>query len=766
MKQCHISSFCLGVIFFIFFNSSLVIRLPAQENQFRTLHISNWLVIGPIPSRLPGFSGQKNMKGGIFDLSDLLKFRHADLGSWWPGEGDIVTWNQSTRLEWARLDAGSAGLSIHSIGNPDQPEICYLSIYIHAFRYTNAKIRLSGFHLFQAFLNGTKVLEKAQSDGVEEEGKPVRTRLITKEVALETGSHLLLIKMVRDPGCSSPWNINGDIQIPEEWGENDILVTTSNSQVMTLKHLLEGPKVTGVCVSPDGKLAAVSIAEVLPSGSDTETWIELRRTRDGALQQTFRGGTELSHIMWSPVDNRFSYSTVRNGKNILWITDLDEGTTTPILKGIEDLDSHNWSPDGRFIVYSVTEKPDEDRTGLRKLEGMPDRWPWYKERHFLYRVNVMEGTRQRLTAGKLSTDLNGISPDGQRIVFTRTFEDFTERPYSRRGFYLLDLETLQIDSLFSDRWANSAQWSTEGDQLLILGGPSSFGGLGINVNDNVIPNETDQQAYIYDLTEKTVVPITRAFNPSIESAFWSRSENSIYFVTSDRSCRNLYQYDLKDSVLVKLETDVDIVDHFTVSAKKPVSVFIGHGLNDPPKAYAYELKKKKRRLLTDPGFEDYRQVTFGEIEEWAFTNTEGVEIEGYVYYPPDFDASRKYPCIVYYYGGTNPVERSFGGRYPKELYAANGYIVYVMEPSGAVGYGQAFSAKHVNNWGKTVADEIIAGVRKFLDAHPVVNEDRVGCIGASYGGFLTMLVTTRTDLFSAAIARAGISSLSSYWGEG
>ena len=89
-----------------------------------------------------------------------------------------------------------------------------------------------------------------------------------------------------------------------------------------------------------------------------------------------------------------------------------------------------------------------------------------------------------------------------------------------------------------------------------------------------------------------------------------------------------------------------------------------------------------------------------------------------------------------------------------------------MQPSGATGFGQAFSAIHVNDWGKTTSDEIIEGTRKFLDAHSYVDPERVGCLGASYGGFMTMLLATKTDLFAAAVSHAGISSIASYWGEG
>jgi len=156
----------------------------------------------------------------------------------------------------------------------------------------------------------------------------------------------------------------------------------------------------------------------------------------------------------------------------------------------------------------------------------------------------------------------------------------------------------------------------------------------------------------------------------------------------------------------------------------------------------------------------------GKIIDYEYTTAKGVKIDGRVYYPPDFNPEKKYPMIVYYYSGTFPTIRDFGGRYPKHYWAANGYIVYVLQPSGAVGYGQDFSSAHVNNWGITVADEIIESVKSFVATNKFVDPKKVGCIGASYGGFMTMLLLTKTNIFSAAISHAGISSIASYWGEG
>lgn len=82
-----------------------------------------------------------------------------------------------------------------------------------------------------------------------------------------------------------------------------------------------------------------------------------------------------------------------------------------------------------------------------------------------------------------------------------------------------------------------------------------------------------------------------------------------------------------------------------------------------------------------------------------------------------FDANRKYPMIVNYYGGCSPVSRNFESRYPHHAYAALGYVVYVIEPSGATGFGQEFSARHVNTAGEGVAQDIIEGTKQFCKEH-------------------------------------------------
>lgn len=122
--------------------------------------------------------------------------------------------------------------------------------------------------------------------------------------------------------------------------------------------------------------------------------------------------------------------------------------------------------------------------------------------------------------------------------------------------------------------------------------------------------------------------------------------------------------------------------------------------------------------------------------------------------------------MVYYYGGCTPTSRLLEFFYPLQVLAGQGYGVLVLNPSGTIGFGQEFASRHVRAWGKRTADDIIEGVREFCRENTWIDSTKIGCMGASYGGFMTQYLLTQTDLFAAAISHAGISNIASYWGGG
>jgi len=208
------------------------------------------------------------------------------------------------------------------------------------------------------------------------------------------------------------------------------------------------------------------------------------------------------------------------------------------------------------------------------------------------------------------------------------------------------------------------------------------------------------------------------------------------------------------------------VNSFDLAEDAATLVAAGSSVWQPQRVVVLDGPDAQPRLLIEPAAERFRDIRKAEVESWDFTASDGRNVAGRVYLPVGFDPAKLYPAIVNYYGGTSPIGRSFGGRYPAEWWAANGYVVYVLNPTGAYGWGQEGSTVHVNDWGLVTSRQIIEATGAFLKAHQYVDPQRVGCIGASYGGFMTMTLVTRTEIFAAAVAHAGISALSSYWGEG
>jgi dipeptidyl aminopeptidase/acylaminoacyl peptidase len=729
------------------------------EMKTEKISVTQWYQLGPQVLPLPVFHDEK---AKAFKMKELLKFEPLAVKEITPRENVAVQWFNAKPAQWqVSLATDSLQLALGD-STVKLPRVAYLATYLNAQRWLQVKLTVSGCQLFKIYVNGE---EKGANEKVVSGKKfvPAKTEVTLK---LDRGKHLLVIKTVAAPENAAPWEIKACLEPVKPATKTDLVIELSPSRIFQLADLLEGPKVSGASISADGQRVALTFQRAQPPEDATESWIEIKKFADGSPVQTFRGGMKISGFQWAPTGHRFSYVASGKESSTLWIFDLEKGTSEALIRDVKDFGDYTWSPDEQFIIYTISEKGEKEERGVKRLTGIQDRWSYFRTKSYLYQVLLKDGATRRLTAGELTTSLNAIHPDSRSLLFSRTVEDFQQRPYSRQELYRLDLVDWQVEKIWSGYFLAQVSWSPDGKKLLVLASPATFGDLGRNVPDGTLPNDYDNQAYIFDPDFTNGEALTKNFDPSIAAAVWSEFENCIYFETTDRAFQTLYRYDLKQKTFAKIETGVEVISAFDLARTAPRMVYYGTSVNEPTNVFALDLKSNKKSLLAAPEKITLQDVQLGKVADWNFINSRNVPIDGHVYYPPDFDPAKKYPAIVYYYGGTSPVSRDFGGRYPKNYYAGQGYVVYVLQPSGAVGFGQAFSALHVNDWGKIVADEIIDGVQKFLDAHPFVDRKKVGCIGASFGGFMTQLLLTRTDIFAAAVSHAGISALSSYWGEG
>ena len=661
------------------------------------------------------------------------------------------------RPDCQRLEADTAGYV--NLAKADGDNVFYLlSTRLRAERFMTGTLNILSPARLEVFVNGESKQTKESSEDSLSQAQPVTVSLRMEPEA----DYEVVIKLLSTADDKTGPALKCEFVKDKDYADVLCRIAPDLKRRLSLHNTNFVNRVASVALSPDGKYLK------------TRYWdnydLEHSRTHT-EVTEVKTGHTILpnapENMNWMPRGHKLYYTvTGRRGNDLMAFdpaTSQEEVLLRDIPKG-----SFAWSPNCDYLIYTQEDEGEKVNGPLKRLLHPDDRIPGSRSRNYLMKYDLATGLSQRLTYGSHSVYLNDLSPDGKKLLCSTSKSDITQFPFTLTAIYEIDLATLKADTLVAwDAYVNSASYSPDGKSLLVLGSPSAFGGIGKNCGNLPIPNDFDIQAFIMDTATKDVTPITRDFNPSIISAQWNRKDGCIYFNTTDKDCQHIYRYTPAKASFEMLELEEDVISAFSIAEDAPnVLAYIGGGNYSAGAAYLYHAKEKASTLIANPMKPTLDGIELGHMEEWNFTASDGTTIEGMMCLPPSFDPDKKYPLIVYYYGGTTPTTRGITNPYCAQLFASRGYVVYVIQPSGAIGYGQEFSARHVNAWGEWTADEIIEGTQKFCEAHPFVNAKRIGCIGASYGGFMTMYLQTKTDLFAAAVSHAGISNVTSYWGEG
>ncbi|MCC5865722.1 MAG: prolyl oligopeptidase family serine peptidase [Wenzhouxiangella sp.] len=525
-------------------------------------------------------------------------------------------------------------------------------------------------------------------------------------------------------------------------------------------RLLTNAETVGqMAISPDGRYLALSFSARSDAADADLRRTEIRDLRDERIVRQWTSSLPRA-LAWSP-DGR--YLAVQDGDD-LWLHASDSGQARLLLARHERIGGWRWHPDSGSILFSWTDPYQSDNDKRRRIRSLEDRWSNFRDNSQIYQLDVGSGLIRPLTGRKTSVNLLDVHPDGSRLLLSERLIDYSEPPHSLFRLFELSLPGLEEREIGQYRLFNGALFADQGYWL--LAGPGLAQGDGATTDDGLTPNEYDTQLYRLSADGETARSVSRDFDPAFGAMRrLGNGDLLLSAVSGERVV--LVRYAASRDRFQAIETGLEVIEDFVVSeGRRPLAVVRGSSADAPQRVHSLDLERNRLQPLVNSAPSSYAQVELGPVRPWTFTNSNGDEIEGRYYLPPEFDAQQRYPLIVYYYGGTTPVNRQFTGRYPFHLWAAKGYVVYVLQPRGTIGYGQEFSALHVNAWGRYTADDIIEGTERFVEAHDFVDRERIGNIGASYGGFMTMHLATLTDLYAASISHAGISALTSYWGHG
>jgi len=731
-----------------------------KDKSSEHIHVINeWLVAGPASLPLPAIIGQDTE----FKAKNLLDLDVIEPVKLWPEEGQSFAWDQNTNLAWKTTQAKDVAVNISS--QSKSPEIAFLSCYADSDRWLKVNLEIISDHLFKVFLDGVEVMSKANSSPKDSDNPDP----ITKEVALSCGKHRLLVVAIKDPDCSQEWSIKTKIKTSIAGNLNTDLIP---KRFMSEDDVHNAPSIAQVAVAPDGSAVAYTMTKRNPKIMKNESWIEVRTLPDGQLEQVIRDSQGYRNLQWSPNSKWLSVIVPgEKGTFDLWLIERKTRLIRILLDDVKGLSSASWSPSGTLLLYSITEAPKVIVPKVDRLEDLDDRWLNSRSLTHLYTVMVDSGVCRRLTAGpqsargQFASAASQFNPDGTKILFLTSKTDYTKRPYVVSELHVQDLTTNQSKLVFASPYAiDAAQWTNDGQNMLLLSGQSADRE---NKSDEHIPNDYERDLFVLNPQTGSIKKLTQTFAPAL-SSIKQLKDGAILMYAMDKMQQTLYLTDQKGSHFSKLDLGIDVVNSFDVDSRGKILVYTGTSLQNPIKLYAYDLATQKKNLLFDPGKYRFKDIVFPKTEDFSFKNKSGVDIEGWLRYPANFNPQKKYPLIVHYYGGTAHTPKSFDIRVGTSHHylTTNGYAVYVLNPSGAPGWGPEFSDLHVNDWGKIVSEEIITGVKQLLKAKSFLDPKRIGAYGGSYGGFMTMTLATKTDLFRSLIALYGISNITSYWGAG
>lgn len=680
-----------------------------------------------------------NSQNKMFSVDELLKTPYA------PDDrrGDIVSADKK---------------GFFKVTKPQKKNASSLSVF--TFKptintYTSGSILLYGRGRYAIYADD-KLLASSEDISKSADSVPALTANITFEAST---THLVVRSL-----CLPQDSVSADFKIEfkpnEKLPKLDSLATNKRREYLSLPFMMTGKSLSSVSLSPTGKYALVRYV-IKETDTPPTAYTELR-DRSGKVLKTDQA---LNDCHWMPKSDLLWEQSPKGKITQLLLVDPATGQKTV---WVDNLPSKNFevSPDEKTLyAYEEEKGPQKDEKVIRRLDPN-DRQPNWRERSRIYRYHIESGIYEPITFGYQPVSLLDMSDDGKKLLIGIYHTDWTKSPYNQTSIMLYTPETGKTDTIIKRAFeVDNAEFIPHTNDILILASANAFDGIGKQLPKDKLANSYDKQLFRMNLGDRKIIPLTKDFDPSIASTSMDRKNNLLIFTAENGGRKLLYKVDFKTNKITDLGVKEDVVRSYSVAPFSGNIWYMGQSANNSDRLYILE-GVNKSKLLYDLSAEKLAHINFTPAQDWVYKAPDGTQIDGWYYLPPNFDPKKKYPMLVYYYGGTSPIQRTLEGTYSLAMYAAQGYVVYTLNPSGSTGYGQEFAARHINAWGDYTANDIIGAVKDFTQKHDFVNAKKIGCFGASYGGFMTQYLQTQTDIFACAISHAGITSISNYWGSG
>jgi len=440
----------------------------------------------------------------------------------------------------------------------------------------------------------------------------------------------------------------------------------------------------------------------------------------------------------------------------------------------------NVSPDGNYLVYHEEVKlenvhgkdyyPELVQSNVQIYNGLDyrhwDTWNEGKFNHVFYRenkegsqgVDILKGENFDSPQKPFGGDEDYIwSPDSKSILYVCKKKAGTQYAISTdTNIYEYNLETGKTTNRTEGNFGydTAPKFSPTGDLTWLQMKRDGY--------------EADKNDIIVSF-KGTNMNLTAHWDGTVDEFTWSQDGKRIYFIAPIDGTKQLFEVNFPGMTRIAIHVRQITTGDFDVSHIVGLSgdeiIVSRTDMNHAAEIFSYNLKKANWRQLTHVNKEIYSSIAVSKTERRYVTTTDGKKMLVWVIFPPNFDATKKYPTLLYCQGGPqSPLTQSYSFRWNFSLMAANGYIVVAPNRRGMQGHGVEWNEQISKDWGGQVMDDYLSAIDDVAK-ESYVDQARLGCVGASYGGYSVFyLAGIHNNRFKTFIAHDGVFNTQSMFG--
>ena len=583
----------------------------------------------------------------------------------------------------------------------------------------------------------------------------------------------------------------------------DLTGLTTNDR-MTPEALWAMGRIGGAAASPDGKTVAYQVGYYSVKQNKSHQML-YTQTADGK-QQT---------VLTTSAKSETDPAWIEGGKRIAFLTDGQLWSMAPdgtdrrqLTKSDIDIEGFKFSPDGKKVILikslpyheSIKKNPEDLplATGRLVTDLNYRHWDHYVES--IPHPFVANVTEQGVDEGvdMLKDEpyecpmapFGGVeqlnwSPDSKFVAYTcRKKTGVNYAVSTDSDIYLYDIATGNTRNLCKPADYKPIDFDpTKTMKTQAINHQKEDLNMGYDVNPKFSPDgryiawqsmardgyESDRNRLcVYTLADGTKNYVTETFDSNVDDFCWANDSRTLYFIGVWHACENLYQTNLRGEV--KQLTD-DWADFGSVQLLNNGNKLLAsrHSFQQGDELYVVtpgkDAKKTKVQQLTFENKLFYDKLAFGKVQERWVKTTDGKEMQYWVILPPHFDENKKYPTLLFCEGGPqSPVSQFWSYRWNMQIMAANDYVVIAPNRRGLPGFGSEWNEQVSGHWTGQCMDDYLTAIDDAANNLPFVDKDKLGCVGASFGGFsVYYLAGHHNKRFKAFIAHDGAFNLESMY---